>query len=81
VTRRVLHALATALPEEGHDLLTGVEIRDVWGGAVLVRLHTAHERSVGVQPKVEDLRRAVQLALEGHRHRVEVAWTSLGFGL
>ena len=78
LARRVLQALAAALPDEGNDVLTGVEIRDSWGSAVLVRIHTLHDRSPDGLMLANDLRAAAEEALEGHRHRVEIAWGSLG---
>lgn len=76
--RGILRALAEALPEEGEDILTGLEIRDAWGDAVLVRLHTRATRSPATDQLAERLRMAVLGEVGDLRHRVEIVWGSIG---
>lgn len=78
ITRRILEEVARALPEDGHDIVTGLEIRDIWGEAILVRLHTAALRSSGLADVAAHLQAAVHRALGDRRCRVEIAWGSVG---
>jgi len=75
-TREILEAVARALPDRGEDLVTRVDIRNGWAGAVHVRVHSLLTRDA------EDdlgrrLRRAVAEAVHV-RHSVEVVWASSG---
>ena len=72
----VFHALALALPEEGMNMISAVKLRYGWGGVIDVRVHTPlssrqREELVPVQMAMEE-------ALDGQRHRVEIIWESLG---
>jgi len=73
-TRGVLLALAQALPDEGSDLVTRLEIHDGWGGAVHVRIQTQVPRSAAGRELETRLRAAVGTALGQRRHRVEMRW-------
>ncbi|MDA8310477.1 MAG: hypothetical protein M0Z46_07665 [Actinomycetota bacterium] len=75
-TRRVLEALAQALPEDGEDLVTRVDIRNGWAGAVHVRVHSLLSRAAG-EELGERVRRAVADAVSS-RHTVEIVWSSAG---
>ena len=67
--RRLLHELAGALPEDGPSQVTGLSVRQGWGGIVSVRVHTlkraAPESEVGAA-----VRAAVQRALGTQRHEL-----------
>lgn len=77
-TRGILLALAGALPDEGEDLLTGLEVRDAWGGALLVRVHSAAIPAAGRHDLGERLRRAVRSATGDRRCRIDIVWGSGG---
>jgi hypothetical protein len=76
-TRQLLLAIAEALPEEGHDLVTRLEIWEGWGSVVHVRVHTGLPRSVGQRPLTE-IKGAIESSLGSQRHRVEIAWSCAG---
>lgn len=75
-TREVLEAVARTVPDKGEDLVTRVDIRDGWGGAVHVRVHTllgwGADEEFGRRLRRE-LAQAVNV-----RHRVEIVWSSAG---
>lgn len=75
-TKRLLIALAHALPDEGSSHLTGFNLHTGWGDILNVRLHTAMQRtSVGMEFGTE-LRQAVSEVLGQQRHAVEIVWDS-----
>jgi hypothetical protein len=76
VTRRVLEALAHAVPDRGEDLVTRVEIRDGWAGAVHVRVHSLLLRAEG-EEFAHRVRQTVDAAVRS-RHTVEIVWESSG---
>jgi divalent metal cation (Fe/Co/Zn/Cd) transporter len=75
-TKRVLEALADALPEEGTSPVKSLRIHDGWGNMVFVAIHTALSRSSDHElgNRIKD---SVEGALGGQRHRVEIIWESL----
>lgn len=76
ITRRVLDALARAMPQDGEDLVTRVDIRSGWAGAVHVRIHTLLPR-LGGEELGDRIRRAVEEAVPT-RNTVEIVWGSAG---
>lgn len=77
VAKRVLAAVADALPDEGDGVLTRLELRDSWGGSVLVRVHSMLLRTDDEQLHAR-VGSAVAQALGDRRHVVEVVWGSAG---
>lgn len=75
-TRRVLEAVARVLPVNGDDVVTRVDVRDGWGGAVHVRVHSRLARAEAGSLGPE-LRAAMAAAVPG-RHTVEIVWASSG---
>lgn len=75
-TRQVLEALARAIPEKGEDLVTRVEIRSGWAGAVHVRVHSLLPRAAG-EELADRVRRSIADAVPS-RHTVEIVWASAG---
>lgn len=69
-------AVANVIPHIGDDVVTRVEIRDGWGGAVHVTVHSRlmHGDAGDFAPR---LRRALAQAVAG-RHTVEIVWASAG---
>jgi hypothetical protein len=62
-TRRVLLELSEALPLEGHNVLTGVDMRTGWGETIFVTLRSGIPRQ-GNRHEVETrYKRAVAAAL------------------
>ena len=74
--RRVLGAVAEALPDGEPSFVAGLEMAKAWSGEVRVRLRTDQPRSPQTQRHWLALRVAVEDALVGHRHRVEMSWGS-----
>jgi hypothetical protein len=75
IARNVLVAIAQAMPD-GHDVVTGVDIRAGWGGAVHVRVHSRLSPQAGAV-----LARRVRQSLPAvlpERHTVELLWASAG---
>lgn len=75
-TRKVLEALARAIPDTGEDVVTRVDIRSGWAGAVHVRVHSLLSRDANDELG-RRLRRAVAEAVQA-RHSVEIVWASAG---
>lgn len=74
VTRRVLTRLGEALPDDRHDFVNRIDIRDGWGDTIFVRVHSPLPRTPENHDRWTRLQSAVASALEGERHRVEIAW-------
>lgn len=75
-TRQVLEAVARAVPDAGDDVVTRLEIRNGWAGAVHVRVHTLLRRDADAE-FARRLRRAVAEGVKA-RHWVEIVWASAG---
>ena len=75
-TREVLEAVARAIPEVGEDVVTRVEIRSGWAGAVHVRVHTLLSRETAAAFG-HGLRKEVDKVVHA-RHTVEIVWASAG---
>ena len=76
LTRRILSELALALPDDGYDVLTSLEVRRIWGDVVLVRLQGGacpRDRATELRGSFEG---AVGRALGDQRHRFEISWNS-----
>ncbi len=72
--RGLLRALADALPEGGPSELTGLTVRQGWGGILNVRLHTAVAPTSPGWELGSAIRRAVDVALDGRRHDLTFVW-------
>ena len=72
MTKRILSAIAQVLPDDGHTYLTEVEIRRGWGDVLNVQLHTTMPRTEAGREFGNKLRGAIDEALEGERHFVEI---------
>jgi hypothetical protein len=73
-TRRVLLELAEALPLEGTNVLTGVDMRTGWGDTIFVTLRSGippHENRQEVETRYK---MAVVVALGDARHQIQVKW-------
>ena len=73
-TRGLLLALADALPEEGSSEVTGLSVRQGWGGIVNVRVHTTVSPTARGWELGRAMRTAVQVALDGRRHDLTFVW-------
>jgi hypothetical protein len=73
ITRRVLTGLAEALPEEGRNLITRVDIKRGWGETVMVRVYSG---ALGGQPSELKaiFKAAIDEVLGDERHDVQVVW-------
>ncbi|HVA06165.1 MAG TPA: hypothetical protein VNG12_05415 [Acidimicrobiales bacterium] len=73
-TKRVLAALAEALPDDGRNLITRVDVSRMWGDAVQVKIFT----SASIHHEPRELRplfqKAVDDALGEERHLLSVEW-------
>ncbi len=74
LTKRVLRELSKALPDEGSDLLTHLSVRRGWGDIIFVRIHADTVPRVGGIDLRERFINAVDAALVGHRHRLDIEW-------
>ena len=73
-TRRVLLELARALPPEGHNVLTGIDMRTGWGDTIFVTVRAGippHETRQEVETRYK---MAVVAALGDARHHIQVKW-------
>ncbi len=75
-TREVLEAVARTIPDTAEGVVTRVDIRDGWGGAVHVRVHTLRRRGED-EEFGRRLRQEVAEAVRV-RHLVEIVWSSAG---
>jgi hypothetical protein len=75
-TKRVFHALANAVPEDGWSAISALNLRRGWGNVVDVRVHTP--LSLGQREEMAPLQLAIEVALAEYRHRVEIIWESFG---
>jgi hypothetical protein len=74
VTRRVLAALAKALPDEGRNLITRVEITKGWGDAIHVRIFSGASRTSEPMELRGIFTEAIDEALRDERHLVSLEW-------
>jgi hypothetical protein len=74
VTKRVLIGLANALPQEGYNFITRIDIGRGWGDAILVTIHA----SASLQHQPLDIRtvykEVIDEVLAGERHLVQFEW-------
>ncbi len=73
-TRRVLLELAEALPLEGHNVLTGVDMRTGWGGTIFVTVRSGISRYENRHVVETRYKMAVVAALGAARHQIQVKW-------
>jgi RNA binding exosome subunit len=74
MTKRVLSAIAQALPDDGHNFLTKLVIRRGWGNVLNIQLHTTMPQSEVGREFGEQLRDAIDEVLRDERHLVEIVW-------
>ena len=72
-TKNVLLGLAEALPQDGYNVLTGIDMRTGWGDTIFVTIRS------GIPPESRDevgsrYRMAVAGALGPARHHFHVQW-------
>lgn len=74
VKKRVLIGLADALPVEGYNFITRIDIGRGWGNTILVTIYA----SALLQHEPLDMRKmckeAVDEVLAGERHLVQFEW-------
>jgi hypothetical protein len=71
ITRSILLGLANALPDEGENLITRLDIRKGWGDAIAVHIHTgAPVQAENAQNVRAVLKRAIGEAMGDQRHIV-----------
>ena len=70
----MLIRVGEALPDDRHDFVNRIDIRDGWGDAIFVRVHSPLPRTPENHDRWTRLQSAVESVLEGERHRVEIAW-------
>lgn len=75
-TKRVFRSVADALGDDGWSVISAVKMRQGWGDIVHVRIHTP--LSIGRRGQLGRVQTAIEEALAGQRHRVEVVWESFG---
>jgi hypothetical protein len=73
-TRRVLLGLAEALPLQGHNILTGVEMRTGWGDTIFVTVRSGVTPQENRQEVETRYKMAVVAALGDARHHIQVKW-------
>jgi hypothetical protein len=73
-TRRVLLGLSEVLPEAGHNVLTGIDMRRVGGDTILVTVRSAIPRHENREEIGARYRMAVAAALGAARHQIQVEW-------
>jgi hypothetical protein len=75
-SKRVFQAVANTLREDGQSLVSALKLRSGWGDVVYVRVHTP--LSFSQREELASLQAAIEEALGGQRHRVEIIWESFG---
>ena len=73
-TRRVLLELAEALPLEGQNVLTGVDMRTGWGDTIFVTVRSGIRQHENRQEVENRYKMAVVVALGDVRHQIQVKW-------
>jgi hypothetical protein len=73
-TRRVLLELSEALPLEGYNVLTGVDMRMGWGDTIFVTVRSGIPRHENRQEIGTRYKMAVAAALGVARHQIQVKW-------
>src|ERR1035441_3087036 len=72
--RRVLLELSEALPAEGHNVLTGIDMRTGWADIIFVTVRSAMSPLHGRDDVGNRYKMAVAAALGAARHHIEVKW-------
>jgi hypothetical protein len=76
LVKRLLLALASALPDDGPDQLTGITIRQGWGGMINVQAHSSlplQRDKAAIKSLLEEV---VRSAVGERRHGVSVEFES-----
>jgi hypothetical protein len=73
-TRRVLLGLSEVLPEAGHNVLTGVDMRTGWGDTIFVTVRSGIPRHENREEIGARYKMAVAAALGDARHQIQVKW-------
>jgi hypothetical protein len=66
--------LAEALPLQGHNILTGVEMRTGWGDTIFVTVRSGVTPQENRQEVETRYKMAVVAALGDARHHIQVKW-------
>ncbi len=74
LTRRVLVELSEALPAEGQNVLTGIDMRTGWGDTIFVTVRSDISPFHGRDDIGNGYKMAVAAALGAARHHIEVKW-------
>jgi hypothetical protein len=74
LTRRVLLELSEALPAEGQNVLTGIDMRTGWGDIIFVTVRSDISPLHGRDDVGNRYKMAVAAALGAARHHIEVTW-------
>ncbi len=72
--KKILHAVADALPDTGPSLLDRLELIEGWGETLVVRLHATVVRQADSSHEAYRLRDAVAGSVVRRRSRVEIVW-------
>ena len=72
--KRLLLAIAEALPEHGPSHVRSIEFRHGWGDILNVRLHTPLAPTPEGRSIAAQLKAAVSDVLADQRHAVEIVW-------
>jgi len=77
LSKRILQALADALPEDGpNNLMSRIELRRGWGDAINIDIYpgTDPQAATGRRQIEQGLRASVDRALGPQRHSLQVHW-------
>ena len=74
LTRSVLVELAEALPAEGQNVLTGIDMRTGWGDIIFVTIRSDLSPLYSRDDVGNRYKLAVAAALGAARHQIEVRW-------
>ena len=74
LTRRVLLELSEALPAEGQNVLTGIDMRTGWADIIFVTVRSDISPLHGRDDVGNKYKMAVAAALGAARHHIEVKW-------
>jgi hypothetical protein len=72
--RRVLVGLSEVLPQEGHNVLTGIDMHSGWGATIYVTVRSGIPPHEGRDEIGNRYRMAVAAALGSARHQIQVKW-------
>jgi hypothetical protein len=73
-TKNVLLGLAAALPQDGYNVLTGIDMRTGWGDTIFVKVRSGIPPGESRDEVGSRYRMAVAAALGTARHSFHVQW-------